>query len=434
MLIVRDDLYREKRIMKRLWGIGLVLVLGMLVPVLAQEQPPRTQTQAAVLRALGERIGNPNLALPNITRLEWAYGDYAYIVSLGCAAAPFSPPVAGGWQRFVLTYQGQSYVYLIANDATNLIPCTLENTPTPIPLATTLLPTTTANPLATPVIGGGTAGTLGGNAVCALPPRLVVGAAGRVTPGEPNWVHAEPRRSSPKTGEILGLGVFSVLAGPFCDPATGMNYWQVQYAGQQGYTSEGLNSEYWIEPTQVLLPITLETASTLEEAYWLSEFPQGILEVEYQPSGVWLVLDKNGVITIYNDVSFGVHGEPVARLERQPPFVEAALDESGVYRLATRQADGTVSLWDMGALRVVAQRNFERLTTIALTNSSILAVATETQVTLWAADQLSAQATPLAILPLSVPLARLDFTPDQRTLLGYDAAGTLQKVWMLAPR
>lgn len=88
-------------------------------------------------------------------------------------------------------------------------------------------------------------------AICppGLPPRLVVGAQGRVTPGPSNALRSQPSRDgriSAVIGSIPGGGVFTVLNGPAC--ADGYAWWQVSYQGVVGWTPEGEGRTYWLEP------------------------------------------------------------------------------------------------------------------------------------------------------------------------------------------
>lgn len=82
-----------------------------------------------------------------------------------------------------------------------------------------------------------------------LQPRLSIGAQGRVTPGLPNVIRAEPRRGSgsPILGYIPGGGVFTVLDGPRC--SDNITWWYVNYNGNFGWTGEGQGTTYWTEPT-----------------------------------------------------------------------------------------------------------------------------------------------------------------------------------------
>lgn len=82
-----------------------------------------------------------------------------------------------------------------------------------------------------------------------LQPRLTVGGSGRVLPGLPNNLRAEPTSTSQQIGQIPGGGVFSVLQGPRCGDK-GILYWFVNYNGIQGWTGEGQGSTYWVEPIQ----------------------------------------------------------------------------------------------------------------------------------------------------------------------------------------
>lgn len=86
---------------------------------------------------------------------------------------------------------------------------------------------------------------------CAMAPtpRLVVGWSGHVIPNTaPNNMRTEPA-----TGEVIGQlqpgASFLILAGPVC--ANGLYWWQVDnYNGLVGWTAEGDNGQYWLEPEQ----------------------------------------------------------------------------------------------------------------------------------------------------------------------------------------
>jgi hypothetical protein len=83
-------------------------------------------------------------------------------------------------------------------------------------------------------------------------PRLTIGGQGRVTPGLPNNVRLEPSSRGQYLGEIPSGGIFFVLGGPVC--ADGYAWWQVNYEGLVGWTPEGLNRDYWLEPYPLLTP------------------------------------------------------------------------------------------------------------------------------------------------------------------------------------
>jgi serine/threonine protein kinase len=80
----------------------------------------------------------------------------------------------------------------------------------------------------------------------ALPSRLVVGRRGRVTPGLPNRLRSRPSTTSSYLGQMMPGDIFVVLEGPIC--AQDKAWWKVRYNGIEGWTPEGDNTSYWVEP------------------------------------------------------------------------------------------------------------------------------------------------------------------------------------------
>jgi len=79
-----------------------------------------------------------------------------------------------------------------------------------------------------------------------LPSRLTPGVWGRVTPGLPNNLRAQPSLSAAWIGQIPGGGLFRVLGGPVCADNTA--WFQVNFSGVVGWTMEGQGAVYWLEP------------------------------------------------------------------------------------------------------------------------------------------------------------------------------------------
>jgi hypothetical protein len=79
-----------------------------------------------------------------------------------------------------------------------------------------------------------------------LPPHMIVGAYGRVMPGDPNTLRNQPTVSAQKIGQILAGETFYVVEGPAC--ANNYTFWKVQYNGLEGWTAESGNGLYWLEP------------------------------------------------------------------------------------------------------------------------------------------------------------------------------------------
>lgn len=79
-----------------------------------------------------------------------------------------------------------------------------------------------------------------------MPSRLIAGTSARVLPGLPNNLRAQPSLSAQIVGTIPGGQSVAVVGGPQC----GNNgvWWQVAYNGVYGWTMEGRNTAYWLEP------------------------------------------------------------------------------------------------------------------------------------------------------------------------------------------
>ncbi|MBN1563391.1 MAG: SH3 domain-containing protein [Anaerolineae bacterium] len=93
-------------------------------------------------------------------------------------------------------------------------------------------------------------------------PRLAPWMQARITPGLPNTLRNAPSASAAAIGQIPAGGVFTVLSGPQCGPE-GWSYWRVQYGNQIGWTAEGGNGAYWIEPLGYNTPLPTPTPTAI---------------------------------------------------------------------------------------------------------------------------------------------------------------------------
>lgn len=120
-----------------------------------------------------------------------------------------------------------------------------------------------------------------------LPSRLRVNQQARVTPGGvENNVRNGPSRDNRKIGTIPPGGTFEVLEGPVCN--SGFAWWRVRYQGQEGWTAESGDGEYWLESiVDLALEYDTEVASgsrILEGARGLTDgraLGPGEVQVEY---------------------------------------------------------------------------------------------------------------------------------------------------------
>ncbi|GAB4548807.1 MAG: hypothetical protein OHK0023_12450 [Anaerolineae bacterium] len=101
-----------------------------------------------------------------------------------------------------------------------------------------------------PVLAEQTAGSLAQVCPGNLPPRLIIGQQGRVTPGDPNNLRAEAKLNSVRIGRLLAETVFQVEQGPVC--ADGYTWWYVRNGTMVGWTVEADNVTYFVEPIEAV--------------------------------------------------------------------------------------------------------------------------------------------------------------------------------------
>ncbi len=81
------------------------------------------------------------------------------------------------------------------------------------------------------------------------PLEMVIGDQGRVLPGGANRVRSAPTTSGAQVSLMEGGSVFEVIGGPEC--GGGYRWWQVSFEGTEGWTVEGNDTEYFLEPIVV---------------------------------------------------------------------------------------------------------------------------------------------------------------------------------------
>ena len=79
-----------------------------------------------------------------------------------------------------------------------------------------------------------------------LPPRLWVGYTGVVAPGIPNRLRANASLNGQVLANMTAGETFSVISGPSC--VNNLTWWQVNYRGTVGWTAEGQNGQFWVDP------------------------------------------------------------------------------------------------------------------------------------------------------------------------------------------
>ncbi len=216
----------------------LLLLCALLVLSLATAaQGAPVQIQKA-LSDLNTRLGS-SLTL-NDLYWSWAQENYEDS-SLGCpqAGQTYTPGTIVGY-RFEFTYGTTVYDYRVSADESIVILCSETDT-------TQVTPEPTGTPDA--------AALARSNSLCPTPTgsfiyprqRLAPGIQARVVPGLPNNLRSGPDRANPVLSEIPGGATFEVIDGPRCD-SNGIVWWEVDYNGQRGFTAEGGDGEYYVEP------------------------------------------------------------------------------------------------------------------------------------------------------------------------------------------
>ncbi len=90
---------------------------------------------------------------------------------------------------------------------------------------------------------------------CALPTRLTINMPGRVraVTSAGNNLRAEAGLNAEIIGELPNESEFTVLSEPLC--MDGINWYQIRTLDEQtGWTAEGLDDLYWLEPIQFCTP------------------------------------------------------------------------------------------------------------------------------------------------------------------------------------
>jgi hypothetical protein len=412
---------------KRLWLIMLMLLFAVSV---AAAQTP--EARDAVFADLSRRVGQ-TITLTSLTSWTWNFGPYTYITGLGngCPTAPATSPTStGDWQRFGITYQGVTYEYVISdnlqfiylcNEATLLTPA--ASTPTlPIPSVPTAVVTTA------PV----------GSRNCSLPTRLTKGGRANITPGDPNWVHNEPRRDASKIGEIPGGSEVVVVDGPQCDTASSMNYWLVRYTTPTGlligWTAEGLNGDYWLEPVVGRAEINAANATSLSPLALAqavtTQHQEGVSTLALSDDATLLATaDSTGTIRLW-DVTDGT--ESAIFTHEGGVNVLALRPDGGL--LATGGADGNIILWDTtveAGTQIGVVPHGVAVTALAFSPDALVLAtgSADGRLVLWNLSTPQAPVLLHIVQAQGAPLDWLAFSTDGTLLLARSVDGKSVQMW-----
>ncbi len=258
------------------WFILFSLIFSTSL-ALAQTAP---QQIAAALNDLSGRVGRSI----NITDLDaWSFNQAVYPdTSLGCPqpGVAYAQVTTSGFQ-FLITYAGTQYDYRVSADQTIVVLCNagvIVGTPAP----------------ACPPP----------NETGYLVPRLSIGAQGRVEDGGlPNLLRDLPGSSGGLLGQLEPGTEFIVVDGPRCSLLDKIVWWQVTANGLTGWTAEGRDGDYWIEPLGPSVGIepvqsaviTLSNANTVTQLFT----PPGI-NLLGPDENTLIVGEASGIISLFD--------------------------------------------------------------------------------------------------------------------------------------
>lgn len=247
--------------MKRLWIFLILIMILSSGLVMAQGAPDHIHD---ALNDLNQRLGTSY----TLNDIFWTWSQQSYPDgSMGCpqGIADYPQQATVGYE-FVFSVGDKEFEYRVSSDRSVTFLCEErgvagdEGLPTPVP-----------------VIGGDRDAPYS-NPICPTPPegiqymhtRLTLDIEGRVTPGLPVRMRAEPGTSAAIIGELPGEQGFRLLEGPICD-AEGYLWWRVDANGITGWVAEGRNGDYIIEPLPGDAIDSQYSALSVESASFVTE-------------------------------------------------------------------------------------------------------------------------------------------------------------------
>lgn len=160
----------------------------------------------------------------------------------------------------------------------------------------------------------------------ALPPRLAVDELARVTPGYSNNVRTQPTVSGEKVGEIPGGETLFVQDGPVC--ADGLTWWKVGYGSFDGWTAEGQDGEYFLQPPSPYTAITSENVGSVAILNSWTSTPLPLVQAGVIGRTQLATISSDGFAGYQRlnplDVTSGLSFETTSSITSSPPSGEAS--------------------------------------------------------------------------------------------------------------
>lgn len=381
-----------------------LLLLTLLMPLLiVQAQAPEPIN--AALTDLSTRVGR-TLTLNDLDNWTFAGPNSYPNAALGCpqSGAVYADMVIVGYQ-FSISYGGTLYDYRVSTDQRLTVLCGSA----PAPASTPSCPPP-------------------GDADY-LQPRLSIGGLGRVEEGGlPNLLRDIPGTSGKLLGQIEPGQAFTVQAGPSCSLSDKMVWWQVNHNGIVGWTSEGDDLDYWLEPLNpdgtpaVTVPIQVPISTT--NTRQIVELNRGTGVVAVAPNETLFAFGQETGTVVLADARTAAQK---STLTGHTGAVNALAFNADTSRLISGSEDGLVIVWQINTDGTGVE--FKRLNghttpvkSVTFSPDGTLAASGDATGTIYVWD-VNAGVVAMILSGHTVPVTKLSFSAKNAVLTSQDESG-----------
>lgn len=338
--------------MRRAWITLMSVCLMVLaaVPTMAQNQTDVPVEVEYALLGLNTELGT-DLTLDDLANYSWQQYQFSD-GALGCPQPDqaYTQALTNGYQ-VLFTYEGTTYDYRVQTGSQIATLCRASDTVVPLegvqPVQPVEQPVQPVEPVQPTPIQPVTECPDG------LPIRLSFGQTARTTPQLGSNIRAEADLNAEDIGTIPESTLFTIVDGPVC--GNGLVWWYIDYNGTQGWTAQGQNGLYYVEPIPAPLPITEQPIifGVIDDVTLLTQIEGNLLgEVSWSPDGRFVAIadasTSNPAVWLYNTQD----------LSLVPRLIEVSFDTTamefspdGIF-LAIGDPDGNIHFVNLQTLEI----------------------------------------------------------------------------------